>query len=1282
MSPRVPALLLAVTLLGTSAVAAANPSPDEAVARAPGPEDVVATLAAAARETEPVVLTGDAFAGWAVPADVAVKANSVEGLQCLAEGEGFPPGAPDTPVTDDEPCSHNTYEQPDASTQDVAGLSGTPVDRLIGYRWNPTGGFEQVPFQVDEVFVRYLSNNNSGFAMYSETDQHTTYAFDREGFRWTDQDPADACLARPASPVATDPVAGLDSDDELVFLARDTGTRAPTSAQLPDGIEDVREVAVTDPLSGTQSYLYVALAAENGPRPAFDATNGYVSYERDADADVFRFSESSYDNYGAAPHGAYRDEQTGECIGEDDPSLHRQRRPGDQATITTPRYRFRYEGRWLMTQLQVDPTDEGAAIAPDGSEAYADDLVDQWKARAFQQRPGGETPCCGYEEEVNNWGGSSQLLGELAGPVRVVRETWGADSGTNVVRRETFYRDEVQQTSFLRVHVIPPLDGIYVQWDHNALAVDTYRNPYVPDGVAIDGRNDEVFGNSRIYLGPDGVGYGGDDTLSDAFEDVIAGTPLEPVLDPEKGSCSDCVYNDIDSPDPTLSGPNGLLAWEQVSGPTATIVSRWGTQPSDTTAGGVAHAPLVVPYYRDDACFDDGTGSDPGPHLIGRKVDPDTWTDADGNVQPRTCWTPEDGAEHLGHERYYQGSIGTHGLHILAIADSDNAHLTIPITEMISTQRMVLLPGDQGNVGERYGRGFEKPLVTRVGPAAFVPSEAPASGTWLAGDLHIHTTYSHDSYGGPDDDEPDISEEPTEVYTLGNTVAEQFAVAGARGLDFLAITDHNDVRSQTDPGFGTSGVVGVPGYEKSLSGHAQMLGADHLYDKGDGSAAAVRSIADELRAAGGVFQINHPTDGYTHRDPDGVEHEHLDWGYGTDVVPDTMEVWNIGAFWQPPAPSASSLDDALRFWEEFLDAGHQVGATGGSDNHFKATLAAQGPGQPTTWVLSDDRTAGGVLEGLRAGHTFVSWQPPNHAGPKVFLEADADRSGDFESPAGSEVLPTADLRVRVQGAPVGSVVRLFVDGGQRYTAQVVESPDGVVSFPTPTGATWIRAELVLDGAIVGDEPPYEPLTTVCDEQLGDNPVHEDGDTTYCRNQIGLLALTSPIYLAAPDGEVEPAATTLTWVGDEAGKGDTIQAAARLTDADGGLVAGRTVTFEAQDSVAEAVTGTDGVARATLATPDHGRSVTVTSRFAGDAAYEPSQITTEVVWGGPPGDRGPGSGPPGGGSAPAASGPTTPGSTAVSAAAPAAGLGLVLALVLVATALRRRQQTTVSGGLLR
>src|SRR6266550_9285638 len=90
---------------------------------------------------------------------------------------------------------------------------------------------------------------------------------------------------------------------------------------------------------------------------------------------------------------------------------------------------------------------------------------------------------------------------------------------------------------------------------------------------------------------------------------------------------------------------------------------------------------------------------------------------------------------------------------------------------------------------------------------ALVAFAAPArAGEWVAGDLHVHTTYSHDSYGGPGDDNTG----PDEAYTLGHSVTSQFAIAASRGLQYLAITDHNDIRSQSDPGFGSCGVIPVP----------------------------------------------------------------------------------------------------------------------------------------------------------------------------------------------------------------------------------------------------------------------------------------------------------------------------------------------------------------------------------------------------------------------------------------------------------------------------------------
>src|SRR3954467_7568662 len=131
---------------------------------------------------------------------------------------------------------------------------------------------------------------------------------------------------------------------------------------------------------------------------------------------------------------------------------------------------------------------------------------------------------------------------------------------------------------------------------------------------------------------------------------------------------------------------------------------------------------------------------------------------------------------------------------------------------------------------------------------------ASRRGVWLPGDLHTHSTYSHDVYGGPTDDNTG----PDEAYTLGLPVAGKFAEGRERGLRFMAVSDHNDVRSVPELPGGAGGLVAIPAYEHSIKGHAQMLGATRLYDAGDQAADAVNAMADALPSAGGVFQANHP----------------------------------------------------------------------------------------------------------------------------------------------------------------------------------------------------------------------------------------------------------------------------------------------------------------------------------------------------------------------------------------------------------------------------------------
>ncbi|MCA1833732.1 MAG: hypothetical protein LC750_13580, partial [Actinobacteria bacterium] len=439
------------------------------------------------------------------------------------------------------------------------------------------------------------------------------------------------------------------------------------------------------------------------------------------------YSQSSYDGYGAAPVGPHCN-RDGTIATTSDPNysppqgtagqppnwLIKQRRPLDTAWVRTNKYAFRYEGRWLMTELHVSPNGTGLT-----SNNYGPDIIDQWKARAFQQRPAGTTPCCGYEEEVNNWGGSSILFGERVGPVRAIRAAWGADSSTNNVKTEIFYRDEIRFDDNLRVHVIPPADGIYVQWDYNAGAVERYYNPNLPNGVPADGQNDESFGNTKVHLAGDRVEFTDDDPIP-----VVGKQHVAAPLDPRGGDPTQCkigsqkgVCNDMDLADPMFSGAAGNLNWEEVAGPNGSVVTRWAVK---RHTGGDAYSVIAQPYYRDDSCFDDGTGTNPGPHLKGRDADAgpySMWTNPlTGETFPRKCWQPGDvlTGDPAWDAQYWQGDIATHGLHIQLIADSDNADQTEPLDEIDSEQRMVVLSGDPGNVGDAYGRHVEFPLQALV----------------------------------------------------------------------------------------------------------------------------------------------------------------------------------------------------------------------------------------------------------------------------------------------------------------------------------------------------------------------------------------------------------------------------------------------------------------------------------------------------------------------------------------------------------------------------------------
>jgi hypothetical protein len=600
-----------------------------------------------AREVEPVVLTGAQVPSWSrLPA--AGLANP------------YPSGA-----LDGVRSAHNgtLVTPPD-------GRTGVAPKDVSAFRWDGDG-FEEVPVQVDERFPYFLANADSDFGMYSGTDEELTYEWDVESWRKTGGE----CTAQypNADDTATqDPVTTFDDDDELVFMASDAGAQAPAEAAgPPTSYGDRVEVRLTDPRDpATERFVYLFLRPGGS---SFNANNGYVDYQRDDNADQWIdrtfFTSDDPEKLGTSNTGYGPNLSGTVCHPVDGVKQSTDRFPRDGVTVTTDRYRWVATGRWMVREMHV--------TKPGTTRSFGPDLIDRWKGRAFQQSPDSSVSLVGFEDEQVNWEANSALLGELEGPVRAIREVWGADSGTNVTKTETFYRDAIAYRYRVRVHPIPP-DGLYTSWDYNRGVAATYYNETKTEGVAIDGVNDDV-----------------------GQVDEVGGQPAF-----------------FDAPDPTFTKPLAFLNWEQVSGAgdSGSLVYIFEMKNPQSLAN-----PTVVPYYRDDACLDDGTGDDPSP----RQQPGDTLSEDE--KLPCVNEAPE------GYNGpFQQGAFGSHGVHYFITGDTDNAFSPAKVNEIDGQQWQFAVPtAAPTNVGDAYANTVKTPLVVTAIPQSSTPGEDLPEATAL-----------------------------------------------------------------------------------------------------------------------------------------------------------------------------------------------------------------------------------------------------------------------------------------------------------------------------------------------------------------------------------------------------------------------------------------------------------------------------------------------------------------------------------------------------------------------
>lgn len=303
---------------------------------------------------------------------------------------------------------------------DLPALLGVAPANLVAFRFSEAG-WQQVAVQVDErspVDLRRLSGRNGDpdYTILTYTDPNTQ--------------------------IGPDPDPTFDGDDELVFMAKDVGTR-PEPFSPPAGVNLATGVHITlsDPLDPAGTGHIYLFEQDGSLAPA--GNFGYVTYDYLAGQETEKDKDTLSGQNTTSP-------------------------VTENSTITTSVYRHHFSARWILDELYLGGSDR--------------DLIDRFRVQLTPQD-------CDRSEDTFSAGDGAFIVNK-SGPVRVVRAYIGANSGTYTERLHLFYEQRQEMTTFLRVHALPGVTD-YLDWSAEATGMSYYSN-LLPAGTTIDGLPDNV----------------------------------------------------------------------------------------------------------------------------------------------------------------------------------------------------------------------------------------------------------------------------------------------------------------------------------------------------------------------------------------------------------------------------------------------------------------------------------------------------------------------------------------------------------------------------------------------------------------------------------------------------------------------------------------------------------------------------------------------------------------------------------------------------------------------
>lgn len=336
-------------------------------------------------------------------------------------------------------------------------------------------------------------------------------------------------------------------------------------------------------------------------------------------------------------------------------------------------------------------------------------------------------------------------------------------------------------------------------------------------------------------------------------------------------------------------------------------------------------------------------------------------------------------------------------------------------------------------------------------PDIAAPAVVKSAAGWYRGDLHVHTSFSSDAFGSGASLMP----------------AAMALRAQSKGLDFIALTDHNVSRQNArlpvaaPPGFLLLGGEEVTTWVGG-PGHLVVAGLDageHIdwrFRPVSGRYMRTPTWKPDDKPIQDVLAYTRANDIFT-----TAAHPYVapglgsDWGFfpdsdqDIDALPDALEVWNDEF-------TMTSGDLALKQWDTELARNRKLCGNGGSDLH--GIDRGIEVGEPTTVVFANALSRDAVVAALRNCRSYITTNATT--GPALLLSA-ATAGGEPQMMGGTVTGTATDLVVVSARATGGSgAVLTLISNGVTVLTTTLTGNDQTVSQMVPLGAGGgVRAEL-------------------------------------------------------------------------------------------------------------------------------------------------------------------------------------------------------------------------------